>query len=102
MPPPLELILARNLISNLVSPALLIDEEGSVAVYNVPAGVLLGQQFEETGRLSSQEWTETFQARDADGIPISPENLPLVEEVEEARPAQGRFCFRSAQGSDVE
>lgn len=98
----LELILARNLIANLVAPGLLIDRDGSVVLYNVSAGVLLGQPFEEMGGLSAEEWTEHFDARHADGSPISPEELPLVEDVEDARPAQGRFCFRSAQDMDVQ
>jgi PAS domain-containing protein len=102
MSQPLELILARNLISNIVMPALLLDAEGSVALFNVAAGVLLGQHFEETGRLSAQEWTQEFRPTDPEGRPLSPDDLPLVDEVESARPAQGRFCFRSAQDNEVE
>src|SRR5919108_109224 len=47
---PLELILARNLLSSLSTPAFLVDEAGVLVFYNDAAGVLLGRRFEEAGR----------------------------------------------------
>ena len=54
---PLELILARNLISGLSTPAFLVDDEGVVVFYNEAAGALLGRRFEEAGRYRPEEWT---------------------------------------------
>ena len=102
MPQPLELILARNLVLSLVIPALLIDDDGAVVLYNPAAGELVGQRFEDVGRLSAEEWTEEFGLRDEHGSPVSLDDLPLRREVEDCRPAHGLFRFRSARGSDVE
>ena len=38
---PLELILARNLLASLSTPAFLVDGEGEIAFYNEAAGALL-------------------------------------------------------------
>ena len=46
---PLELILARNLMSALSTPAFLVDEGGLLVFYNEAAGMLLGKRFEELG-----------------------------------------------------
>ena len=46
---PLELILARNLMSALSTPAFLVDEGGVLVFYNEAAGTLLGKRFEELG-----------------------------------------------------
>ena len=47
---PIELILARNLMSSLSTPAFLVDEGGMLIFYNEAAGSLLGKRFEEIGR----------------------------------------------------
>ena len=53
---PLELILARNLLSSLSTAAFLTDEGGMIAFYNEAAGEMLGRRFEETGPMTPQEW----------------------------------------------
>ena len=47
---PLELILARNFLTNLSTPAFLVDAGGALIFYNEAAGALLGISFEEFGR----------------------------------------------------
>ena len=42
---PLELILARNLLSALSTPAVLVNHQGDVLFYNEAAGALLGRRF---------------------------------------------------------
>ncbi len=39
---PLELILARNLLSSISTPAFLVGEDGALLFYNEGAGALLG------------------------------------------------------------
>ena len=39
---PLELILARNLLTSLSTPAFLVDENAALVFYNEAAGALLG------------------------------------------------------------
>ncbi|HJZ36572.1 MAG TPA: hypothetical protein VJ204_09925, partial [Solirubrobacterales bacterium] len=48
---PLELILARNLMSALSTPAFLVDEGGLLVFYNEAAGALLGKGFDEVGHV---------------------------------------------------
>ena len=40
---PLELILARNLLTSISTPAFLLDEHGALVFYNEAAGALLGR-----------------------------------------------------------
>ncbi len=67
---PLELILARNLLASLSTPAFLVDTGGEIAFYNEAAGALLGRRFEETGPLPALEWTQTFGPFDEEGNPV--------------------------------
>jgi PAS domain-containing protein len=53
---PLEMILARNLLSSISTPGFLVGEEGALLFYNEAAGALLGRRFEETGSLSAEQW----------------------------------------------
>jgi PAS domain-containing protein len=48
---PLELILARNLLSSISTPAFLVDAEGTLVFFNKAVGALVGRRFEETGAL---------------------------------------------------
>ena len=57
---PLELILARNLMSALSTPAFLVDEGGVLVFYNEAAGMLLGKRFEELGTVGADEWGALF------------------------------------------
>ena len=75
---PLELILARNLMSALSTPAFLVDEGGLLVFYNEAAGMLLGKRFEELGTVGPQEWGSLFGPFDESGEPIPYDDLPLV------------------------
>ena len=63
------MILARNLLTSISTPAFLLDEHAALVFYNEAAGALLGRSFEETGRMSPEEWTSTFGPFDDDGKP---------------------------------
>ena len=75
---PLELILARNLMAGLSTPAFLVDEDAVVVFYNEAAGALLGRRFEEMGRMRPEEWSTAFGPIDPVGEPIDLEQLPLT------------------------
>lgn len=100
---PLDLILARNLMSTLETPAFLVDVDGVMVFYNEAAGALLGRRFEETGRLTREQWNEIGPV-DTEGNPIASENLPLAVALREGRPAHGRFhiCTDSRAIVEVE
>jgi PAS domain-containing protein len=96
---PVELILARNLMSSLSTPAFLVDEGGMLIFYNEAAGVLLGKRFEEVGSVGPEEWGTVFGPFDSEGNPIPYEELPLVIAVRQGRPAHSRFTIRSTDGT---
>ncbi len=95
---PLELILARNLMSALSTPAFLVDEGGLLVFYNEAAGTLLGKRFEELGAVGPEEWGSMFGPFDAEGRPIPYDELPLVVAVRNGRPAHANFEIRSTDG----
>ena len=96
---PLELILARNLMSALSTPAFLVDEGGVLVFYNESAGLLLGKRFEELGTVGPEEWGAMFGPFDEVGKPIVYDELPLVRAVRNGRPAHAEFTIRSTDGS---
>lgn len=96
---PLELILARNLMSALSTPAFLVDEGGLLVFYNEAAGALLGKRFEELGTVGVEEWAPLFGPLDADGEPLPYDELPLVVAVRDDRPAHADFEISSADGA---
>ena len=96
---PLELILARNLMSALSTPAFLVDEGGLLVFYNEAAGMLLGKRFEEVGAVGPQEWGAMFGPFDERGEPIPYDELPLVVAVRNGRPAHADFEIRSTDGT---
>lgn len=96
---PLELILARNLMSALSTPAFLVDEGGILVFYNDAAGLLLGKRFEELGTVGPDEWGSLFGPFDGEGEPIPYDQLPLVVAVRNGRPAHSTFSIRSTDGT---
>jgi PAS domain-containing protein len=95
---PLELILARNLISIVSLPALLVDADGRFVFFNDAAGELVGAPFEEIGVLEPDEWNARYGPMDASGRPVPREELPLTTAVQESRPAYGRFFVHTESG----
>jgi PAS domain-containing protein len=97
---PLELILARNLITSISTPAFLLDHEGRLVFYNEAAGALLGRSFEDTGRMTADEWIETFGPFDENGNPLRLDALPTTQSIAVGRPLHADFRIRSATGED--
>ena len=95
---PLELILARNLLTSISTPAFLVDQDAALVFYNEAAGALLGRSFEDVGRMSPEEWTTTYGPFDASGTPLPLDDLPTTRAVRDGRPAHAVFTIRSANG----
>lgn len=99
---PLELILARNLLTAVSTPALLVDNQGDMLFYNEAAAALVGRSFEETGRLAADDWHRVFG--------LLPESTPAGEDAEQrftaavmaGRPVRGDFRIRAASGEEIE
>jgi PAS domain-containing protein len=96
---PLELILARNLMSALSTPDALVDEGGVLVFYNEAAGALLGKRFEELGTVGAEEWGSLFGPFGRNGEPIPYDELPLVIAVRNGRPAHADFEISSTDGA---
>ena len=99
---PLELILARNLLTSLSTPAFLVDERGTLIFYNEAAGALLGISFEEQAHMSADEWSHAIGPFNEDGNPIPIEELPTTRALRQGRPAHGSFTVRSVRGDEYE
>ena len=95
---PLELILARNLLTSVSTPAFLVDGDATVVFYNEAAAALLGRSFEDAGRMSAEEWTAAFGPFDRDGSPVEVDSLAITEAIRSGRPAHGTFSIRTAGG----
>jgi PAS domain-containing protein len=95
---PLELILARNLVSIVSLAALLVDVEGRIVFFNDAAGEIVGSPFEEVGILTRDEWNARFGPFDVRGMPLAADELPLAVAVREGRPAYARFRLRGERG----
>ena len=99
---PLELILARNLLTSISTAAFLVDHRGVLLFYNEAAGALLGIPFEEAGRMEPDEWGTRFGPFDAEGRPIPIDELPLTIALREGRPYHASLRIHSADGHDHE
>ena len=98
---PLELILARNLLTSISTPAFLLDADAAVVFYNEAAAAVLGRSFEEAGRMSAEQWTETFGPFDKDGAPLDVDGMATTEAIRAGRPAHGSFTIRAANGERI-
>jgi PAS domain-containing protein len=95
---PVEVIMARGFMSNLATPAFLVDPEGNLIFFNEPAGELLGIPFEEAGTMSAEEWGGRFDPKALDGHALALAELPLAIALSESRPAHRPMEISSAQG----
>jgi PAS domain-containing protein len=97
---PIELIMARNLMASLSTPAFLVDADGILVFYNEAAGAMLGRRFEESGAMSPEEWGTTWGPLDEDGRAVPLDDLPLTIALRQGRPAHSRFSIRSLRGEE--
>ena len=95
---PLELILARNLLTSISTPGFLLDGEAAVVYYNEAAAALLGRSFEEAGRMEPEQWTRAFGPFGPDGAPVEVDALATTEAIRRGRPAHATFTIQAASG----
>src|SRR5688500_1421292 len=65
------LILARELASNIATPMLVLDHDGTLVFYNEPAEIVFGARFDEIGETAATVWDARWPVTDVDGAPIS-------------------------------
>ena len=98
---PLDLILARNLMTVMETPAFLVDHQGAMVFFNEAAGQLLGKSFEEIGKLNKEEWNRIGPV-DAEGREVHDRKMPLAIALREGKPAHGRFHICTDQARIIE
>src|SRR3954465_4585904 len=99
--PPLELILARNLISGIGLAAFLIDPDGVLVFFNDAAGELIGRRFEEGGQLDPDGWNAEFGPFDEFGQLVPTASMPLTKALRHGLPANGCFRVSAGEGKDL-
>ena len=75
----IEIILNRQLADCLSIPVFITDVKGNLIFYNEPAEEILGTRFEDTGEMPVEKWSTDFKPIDAQGLPLPPDDLPLVK-----------------------
>ncbi|MGZ9235784.1 MAG: PAS domain-containing protein [Anaerolineales bacterium] len=94
----IEVILARHLAEYLAMPIFLVNPAGDLIFYNEPAEAILGTRYNETGIMSATEWSTMFEQADHEGIPIPPDELPLLIALKKRRSAHKNFWIRGLDG----
>lgn len=97
---PLELILARNLLTSISTPSFLVDGAGTMIFYNEAAAALLGRSFEEAGQMSAEEWLATFGPFSREGEPVDLDEISLTQAIQNGEPAHGSFSIRTARNQE--
>lgn len=95
---PLELILARNLVSIVSLAALLVDVDGRIVFFNDAAAEIVGSPFEEIGMMTREAWNAKYGPFDEHGVPLAADRLPLTVAIHEGRPAYARLRVRGERG----
>jgi PAS domain-containing protein len=93
-----EVIMARGFMSNMTTPAFLVDTRGTLVFFNDAAGLILGVRFEEAGPMEAAEWGARFKPRAADGESLAVSELPLSIALAEGRPAHSPLQIEAADG----
>jgi len=92
------LILARELASNLATPTLIADAEGTLVFYNEAAEEIVGRPFTEAGEMPVDEWTRAFEPRAPTGEPLAAERRPVRIALDEHRPSHQTMRVTGADG----
>ena len=99
---PLELILARNFLTSLSTPAFLVDESGALIFYNEAAGALLGTPSRSRGGWRPKDWGRTLSPYGEGGEPMPIEERAMTKALRQGKPAHGEFKIRSVEGEEYE
>ena len=98
---PIELILARQFADSMNMAVFLVDTKGNLLFYNESAESIIGIRFSETGVMPVEEWASIFKPTDENGKNIPPEGLPLVQTLNNQKPAHGSFFIDNKKGKKL-
>ncbi|MFN8621666.1 MAG: PAS domain-containing protein [Chloroflexota bacterium] len=95
---PIELILMRQVASYLEMPMLLVGADGELLFFNEPAGLLLGQRFEDLGEVPMADWVRGFRPLDATGQVLSPYSVSVIVALRTQQAAHDRLRITGLDG----
>lgn len=95
---PVDLILARQLASDLAVPVLIVDVHGDTLFFNEAAELVFGRRFDEIDALPFEERTAIFAPRLEDGRPLPVEQLPGMVAMRRRRPVHAAFHIHGFDG----
>ena len=98
-PKHLVLILAREFASNLATPMLIADAEGTLVYYNEAAEDVVGRPFAELGELPVDDFTTSFEPRTDDDEPLDADERPVRIALDERRAEHRRFTITDPDGA---
>jgi hypothetical protein len=98
-PKSLQLILARELASNLATPMFLVDAAGQLVFYNDAAALLIGRPFGELGEIPAGEFGAVLQLATPDGRALRIRESPAGIAYFEQRPAHATIVATAYDGS---
>src|SRR6187551_1903812 len=94
----LVLILARELASNIATPMLVLDHNGTLVFFNEAAEVIMGASFAQTGEITAPEWDRKWPTADEHGNPISLLEGGIARVIWERTPAHQRIRVTGLDG----
>jgi len=97
---PIELILFRQLATQLAVPVFLVDSQGDVIFLNEAAEQLLGVRWDDVEELTFEQWTTQFRPRHANGSAMNVQDIPLAHAVLHRRPAHATLQVTGTDGVD--
>jgi PAS domain S-box-containing protein len=94
----LPLILAREFASNLATPLVILDENGTIVFFNEPAERIIGQTPAELGNLAERDWRARFSAQRLDGTPVGNEDQPTAVARRDRQPTHETLVYTMLDG----
>ena len=97
---PVEIILTRQLVEYLSTPAIVADSEGNLVFYNEQAHRLLGRAYEEADEVSIEDVASSVRSSAEDGTPLSADQLPIMVALRGGRPCHRRIRITALDGGE--
>jgi PAS domain S-box-containing protein len=98
---PLPLILARELASNVATPFIVLDKDGTLLFFNERAEQIIGSTAAELGELTEEEWRVLLHVERLDGTPVPSELTPSSIARRECRPVLDTLVYTRNDGHSM-
>jgi PAS domain-containing protein len=92
------IILTRDILSKIATPAFLVDADGTLVFFNEAAESVLGHTFAEIGEMAAGEWVKVWEPVDSTGRRIPVRQLPIGVALFQGKPAHRTFRIRDREG----